>query len=276
MKKSASIFMMSLILFIAWTGVHTTVFADEKDSKDKVLTIAHRGASGYAPENTMAAFERAFTMKADMFELDVQLSKDGELVVIHDTTVDRTTNGTGQVKNLTLEELRELDAGSFFSKEFDGEKIPTLGEVLDKYRGKIGILIEIKSPSLYPGIEQKVAEALQERNMDKPNNNKIIVQSFNHESVQTFHSILPLVPTGVLVGYSSNGLSDQILREFSSYADYVNPSKAMIDENLVNRIHAFGLDTHPWTVRDRQSAQALLDAGVDGIITDYPDYIEQK
>ncbi|WP_347551491.1 glycerophosphodiester phosphodiesterase family protein [Pseudalkalibacillus hwajinpoensis] len=263
------VFVVSMFIY---SGGNNFASADS----NKTLTIAHRGASGYAPENTMAAFEKAVDMKSDLFELDVQMSKDGELVVIHDTSVDRTTNGSGMVKDLTLDELQSLDAGSWFGEEFAGEPIPTLGEVLDEYRGKTGILIELKSPSLYPGIEEKVAEELRERNMDKPNNNKIIVQSFDHESVQTFNSILPSVPTGVLVGYSSTGISDEALNEFATYAEYVNPSKSMINVNLVDRIHELGMETHPWTVRDLESAESLLNAGVDGIITDYPDYVNDR
>lgn len=242
----------------------------KKDSDP--LTIAHRGASGYAPENTMPAFDKAVDMKSDLFEIDVQLSEDGEVVVIHDTTVDRTTDGSGKVKDHTLEELRSLDAGSWFGEEFAGEPIPTLDEVLDEFRGKSGILIEIKSPSLYPGIEQKVADALKERNMDKPNNNKIIVQSFNHESVQTFHDILPSVPVGVLI-YQQENLTDEKLKEFSSYAEYVNPGKHLVNADLVDRIHDLEMEIHPWTARDRESVKMLKEAGVDGIITDYPDYM---
>ncbi|WP_028785041.1 glycerophosphodiester phosphodiesterase [Thalassobacillus devorans] len=264
---------LALLLFVA---PGESVFASEdiatKEQK-QVLNIAHRGASGYAPENTMAAFEKAVDMKADMFELDVQMSKDGELVVIHDTTVDRTTDGTGSVKNLTLEELKSLDAGSWFGETFAGETIPTLGEVLDEYRGKTGILIELKSPSLYPGIEQKVADELKARKLDKPENEKIIVQSFDHESVRKFHDILPEVPAGVLLGYNPDGISDEQLERFQKYADYVNPSKSMIDASLVERIHDFDMKTHPWTVRDRESANFLLEVGADGIITDYPDYV---
>lgn len=271
MRKFVSAILMALLLVS--TLFQPNVYAQEKD--EKVLTIAHRGASGYAPENTMAAFEKSVEMKADLFEIDVQMSKDGEIVVIHDTSVDRTTNGTGMVKELTLDELRNLDAGSWFGEKFAGEKIPTLDEVLDTYRGKSGILIEIKSPALYPGIEQKIATKLKERNMHKPNNNKIIVQSFNHESVQTFHSILPSVPVGVLVGYSSEGISRKKMKSFSSYADYVNPSKKMVTEDLVERVHDNGMDIHPWTVRSKESAESLMDAEVDGIITDYPDYVSK-
>jgi glycerophosphoryl diester phosphodiesterase len=220
----------------------------------------------------MAAFEKSVQMKADYLELDVQFSQDGRLVVIHDTTVDRTTDGTGPVGSLTFDQLRQLDAGSFFSEEFKGEKIPSLEEVLDAYRGRIGILIEIKASYLYPGIEEKVAAALRDRNMDKPDNGKIIVQSFEFESVKKFHALLPDIPVGVLTS-GSHHLTDAMLAEFSTYADYVNPNLAYVNADLVERVHRLGMGVMAWTVRNRSQVQPLLDAGVDGIITDYPDYV---
>jgi len=246
---------------------------ENAEAKDKFLNIAHRGASGHAPENTLAAFDKAVEMKADFFELDVQMSKDGHLVVIHDTTVDRTTDGTGRVKDLTLEELKRLDAGSWFGPEFAGERIPTLEEVLDRYRGKIGILIEIKEPSLYPGIEEKVAKALEERNMHRPKNGKVIVQSFGHETVKNFHRILPSVPVGVLLSYGDypDGVTDEELAAFADYADYVNPSQLLVDENLVRRIHSLGMKITPYTIRTQEEADRMIAAGVDGIITDFPE-----
>lgn len=212
----------------------------------KVDIIAHRGASGYAPENTMAAFEKALQMKADYIELDVQMSKDGELVIIHDTTVNRTTDINSKlpvaVKNLTLAELRKLDAGSFFAPQFAGERIPTFEEVLDRYKGKIGLLIELKEPSRYPGIEEKVSAALKERRMDKPNNGKIIVQSFDFNSVYKIHQLLPSMPTGVLTSKAAD-LTDAKLKEFSGYAKYVNTNLKNVttDPTLVPRIHALGM-----------------------------------
>lgn len=237
------------------------------------LNVAHRGASGYAPENTMAAFDRAFEMKADFIEIDVQMSADGEVVAIHDLMIDRTTDGTGRVDNFTLEELRQLDAGSWFGPEFAGEQIPTFDEILDAYRGKIGILIEIKEPSAHPGIEDAVAEALAERNMDKPNNGKIIVQSFDHGSVAYFNSLLPNVPTGVLVGNLTDGISDAALAQFATYADYFNPNHRMVDEALVDRIHAHGLKIAPYTINDQTRVNELINDGVDGVISDFPNLI---
>lgn len=272
MKGLASVLAACLmVLFVLPDGQASA--GEKGNGKNKILNIAHRGASGYAPENTIAAFEKAVEMKADYFELDVQLSKDGKLVVIHDTTVDRTTDGTGKVREMMLEELRQLDAGSWFDSAFAGEQIPTLGQALDRFRGKIGILIEIKSPSLYPGIEKKVAEALRERNLHKPENGKIIVQSFDHESMKIFNQMMPSVPVGVLVSYDPEGLSDKELEEFATYAEYVNPNKLMVDAELVERIHAFAMKTTPWTVRDRESAKRLAALKVDGIVTDYPDYV---
>jgi len=247
----------------------------------KVDVIAHRGASGYAPENTMAAFEKALHMKADYIELDVQMSKDGKLVIIHDTTVNRTTDIDSvlpvAVKDLTLAELRKLDAGSFFGPQFAGERIPTFEEVLDRYKGKIGMLIELKEPARYPGIEEKVSAALKERRMDKPKNGKIIVQSFDFNSVYKIHQLLPTMPTGVLTSKASD-LTDAKLKEFSGYAKYVNANLKNVaaDPTLVPRIHALGMKITPWTVRSRDEVPPLLKAGVDGIVTDFPDYVPKK
>lgn len=122
--------------------------------------IAHRGASGYAPENTIAAFDLAVKMNADMIELDVQLTKDRQIVVIHDDRVDRTTNGSGFVKDFTLEELQKLDAGSWYGPAFQGERIPTLEAVLKRYHKKIGLLIELKGHPSQVGIEEEVGQLL--------------------------------------------------------------------------------------------------------------------
>lgn len=244
-----------------------------KQAQQKMVNVAHRGASGHAPENTMAAFHKAFEMKADYIEIDVQMTKDGELIAIHDTTVNRTTNGTGHVGDFTLEEIRELDAGSWFSDAYAGEKIPTFEEILDEFRGKIGILIELKSPELYPGIEEKVAEALIERNMHKPNNGKIIIQSFNHETVRKSKELLPNMPHGVLAGASWANVTEEQLTEFATYADYFNPNMNIVTHELVNAVHEAGLKIYPYTSRSQDQALRLFDLGVDGIITDYTEHV---
>ncbi|MGM7703123.1 glycerophosphodiester phosphodiesterase [Pseudalkalibacillus sp. Hm43] len=260
-----------MALLVALTPVQV-VAEDEDDEDQRVEVVAHRGAAGYAPENTMAAFDKAVEMDSDYIELDVQMSKDGELVVIHDTTVDRTTDGTGKVGELTYAELRALDAGSWFAPEFKGEHLPTLGEVLDEYRGKTNFLIELKAPSLYPGIEEKVADALEARDMDEPEDHSVIVQSFDFNSMQIFNELSDEVPVGVLT-WKSEDLTPEALEAFTEYADYVNPSKSKVNRALVEEIHGLEMGIMPWTVRAQEDVQPLLDAGVDGIITDYPDYV---
>lgn len=250
----------------------------------RVVDVAHRGGAAYAPENTMAAFMNGFELKADFIELDVAMTMDGVLVVIHDDTVDRTTDGTGKVAELTYDYIRTLDAGSWFSSEFAGEHVPTLGEVFDTFRGKIGILIEIKDPTFYPGIEQKVADELIKRNMHKPENGKIIVQSFNFDAVQLFHTILPEVPVGVLT-YLVSHHTPQALAEFATYADYVNPFlgasgyPSYIDHvtpDLIDRIHQYGMGIMVWTVDNPADIAWLVKSQVDGIITDNPDYVPRN
>ena len=128
------------------------------------LNIAHRGASALAPENTIAAFERAVELGADVIELDLHMSQDGELVVIHDDTLDRTTDGSGPVHHRSLGELMRLDAGRWFGEGFAGQRIPRLDEVLDRFAGKVPLALEIKAGStFFPGIEEKVVSALRER-----------------------------------------------------------------------------------------------------------------
>ncbi|MBN8203564.1 glycerophosphodiester phosphodiesterase [Bacillus sp. NTK034] len=243
--------------------------------RKQVDNIAHRGATGYAPENTVAGFDLAVNMKADYIEIDVQRSKDGELVVIHDTTVDRTTDGTGKVGDLTFDYLRSLDAGSWKGEQFAGEPIPTFEEILDRYHGKVGILIELKAPELYPGIEEQVADALKERNLDKPQNEKIIIQSFNFDSMKTMDQLLPKVPIGVLTSNRADTTAEA-LQEFSAYADWFNPSYGIVTEELVNQVHSLGMQIGSWTVRSQETADFLFEMEVDAIITDYPDYVDPR
>jgi len=243
--------------------------------RKQVENVAHRGAAGYAPENTIAAYDLAVDMKADYIEIDVQRSKDGELVSIHDTTVDRTTDGTGKVGDLTLEQLKSLDAGSWKGEQFTGEQIPTFEEILDRYHGKVGILIELKAPEYYPGIEQQVADLIKERNLDKPQNKKIIIQSFNFESMKKMNQLLPQVQIGVLTSNRAHTTMDA-LKEFSTYADWFNPSYGIVTKELVDQVHSNGMKIGSWTVRSQEAADFLFEMKVDAIISDYPDYVDPR
>ncbi|WP_191557074.1 glycerophosphodiester phosphodiesterase [Metabacillus idriensis] len=250
--------------------------ASKKGAARSMLTVAHRGASGYAPENTIASYDKAIEMKADFIEIDLQVSKDGRLMVIHDDSVERTTNGKGNVRDLTFNELRKLDAGSWFHGSFAGQKIPTFDEVLDRYSEKCGLLIELKSPALYPGIEQKVYDALASRGLIENRKTNVIVQSFDTNSMKRFHEIAPTIPIGVLVKFTPKGISNTQLEEFKTYANYVNPNRRLVTKKLIARIHEHDMKIIPYTIRDRKTAKAFMLLDLDGITTDFPDYIKAQ
>jgi Glycerophosphoryl diester phosphodiesterase len=273
MKRFAIIVTFLIILSFGMTATFSVISGGDTDeSRNKIMNIAHRGASGYAPENTLAAFDKAVEMQADYIEIDVQLSKDDLPVVIHDDTLDRTTNGTGNISAHTFQELRSLDAGSWFDKDYAGEKIPSLNEVLEMYGEKINILIELKSPELYPGVEEKVAEALAKYKLDTSNN--IVIQSFNHPSVIKSAELLPEITHGVLAGENYKNVTDQQLQEFAAYTEYFNPNLKIASSELVDKVHQAGMKISPYTIKTEAEAERLYKFGVDGLITDYPDYAE--
>ncbi|NKZ02158.1 glycerophosphodiester phosphodiesterase [Actinomadura latina] len=246
----------------------------------RIVDVAHRGASAYAPENTLAAFRLAKAKHADMFELDVQETKDHKLVIMHDTTLARTTNAEDlypdrkpwKVADFTLAEIRKLDAGSWFAAKYEGERVPTLPQVLTAMRGRgLGLLLEIKSPALYPGIEKRIAAALKRSPSwlrYDPSERRLAVQSFDWDSVRRFHAILPTVPTGLL---GTPKVED--LPELAEYADQINPTFGDLTESYVNKVHASRMDVLTWTLNDRGDMEKAVSLGVDGIITNKPDVL---
>ena len=162
-----------------------------------IKVIAHRGGANLAPENTMAAFEKAISLKVDMIEIDVEQTNDSVVVVIHDGTVDRTTNGSGAVDSLSYDYIKNLDAGSWYDKKFAAEKISTLDEVLSLIDGQLTLLIEIKEGSeRYPGIERQTVEAIQKFKA----HSWVIVQSFNLKAIERVSQIDKHIDTYYLLG----------------------------------------------------------------------------
>jgi glycerophosphoryl diester phosphodiesterase len=216
----------------------------------------HRGASAYAPENTMAAFQLAIEHNADGFELDVMLSNDGEVVVIHDDTVDRTTNGTGRVKDLTLDELRALDAG-------DGEKIPTLAEVFEKFGDRVLVNIELKNySSIFDSLPVKVANLVNSFNLEQ----SLLVSSFNPFNLPRFAKRLPEIKLGLIT--MPNKAQHWLWRMFRY--DALNPQYTDVDRTLVAALHAQNRAVNVWTVDDPDEIRRLAALNVDGIITNDP------
>jgi glycerophosphoryl diester phosphodiesterase len=229
-----------------------------------LLAIAHRGASGYAPENTFAAFRRAIALGAGFIETDLQLSRDARLVAIHDATVNRTTNGQGAVHDMTLAELRRLDAGSWFGSEFAGERIPTIEEILEfANKHDVVFYLEMK-PSGSWGGEHALISALRESREIA----RTVVISFDAAILAAVRKIEPTLMTGLLFeGHIPNPLDKAIeigARQLAVRGDLVTP-------RLLKEAHGHDLQVVCWTVNHPGHMRLLVQAGVDGIISDYPD-----
>ena len=229
-----------------------------------MLAIAHRGASGYAPENTFAAFRRAIALGAGFIETDLQLSRDARLVAIHDATVNRTTNGQGAVHDMTLAELRRLDAGSWFGSEFTGERIPTIEEILEfANKHDVVFYLEMK-PSGSWGGEHALISALRESREIA----RTVVISFDAAILAAVRKIEPTLMTGLLFeGHIPNPLDKAIeigARQLAVRGDLVTP-------RLLKEARGRDLQVVCWTVNHPGHMRLLVQAGVDGIISDYPD-----
>lgn len=246
--------------------------------------VAHRGGRVWAPENTLAAFKKSVELGADGIELDIHRCKTGELIVIHDESVDRTTDGSGLIKDMTLAQLRELSAGAkwapasqlrklsagiTYSSEFKKEKLPLLTEVFDLVKGKLLINIEIKNaPIDYPGIEDDLIVLLKKY----PHPDKIMVSSFDHDVIHRFHEKAPQYKCAIL--------SDCILSEVGSYAKAVgadnwNPGFGDFRGDAAERAHAAGLKVNVWTVNSPEEWKSAMAMPVDGIITDDPEGLKK-
>ncbi|MEH6941376.1 glycerophosphodiester phosphodiesterase [Bacillus sp. JJ722] len=231
------------------------------------LIIAHRGAAGNYPENTHAAFQAALDLHVEMIEFDIQLTRDDIFAVIHDETIDRTTNEQGLVREYTMEELKKLDAGSWKHSSFAGERIPTFNEMFEKYSGKVQMLIEVKHVN---NIE-KVAKLLVESLQDKPHDG-IIIQSFNSEFIKVFHQYLPSIPIGILIKQQVNGITKKQVEDYGSYANYINPRITNSSSQLLSNIHNQKANCFIWTIRNEQQKKKALAINPDGIVTDYPEW----
>lgn len=234
----------------------------------QIVNFAHRGASAVCPENTMAAFKTALELGATGIETDVQMTKDGRLVLIHDEDIRRTTTGEGQVQHLTLEEIRREDAGSWFGETFAGQTVPLLEELLELLSGRDTVLnIELKNGIvLYPGMEEKVVAAVREAGMA----GRVIFSSFNHYSMAYCKSIAPEIRTGLLY---MEGLYRPWDYAASASADALHAHHYAVLPEFVADAAAHGIDYHPFTVNDPERMKQLIEAGVSGIITDHPDVL---
>lgn len=252
---------------------------------DMPITIAHRGASGYAPEHTIRAYELALEMGADYIEQDLQLTADGVLVVLHDATLDRTVRGpspacSGPVIERTLDELASCEAGSWFNEahpEFADDtfaelRIPTLREVFERFGRGTRYYIETKNPEEAPGMEQALLAELGTAGLlpEDASDWTVLIQSFSENSLRAIHELNPRLPLVQLIGGREAPSRDRLI-DIATYAVGIGPNRRFVDTTLIDRAHAVGLVVHPYTVNTEGDMTAMLDAGVDGVFTDFPD-----
>jgi glycerophosphoryl diester phosphodiesterase len=286
-----------MLVLVALLGASTAGAAPDKATKadSTVLNIGHRGASGYAPEHTIPAYDLALEMGADYIEIDLQMTKDGVLVAMHDDTLDRTAVApegvpkrfcSGPVIKRTLEQIKMCDVGSWFNEtypqyadpEYVGLQIPTLEEIFQRYGTSVNYYIETKNPEAAPGMEEELLRLMDEYGLIEPaaQDWQVLIQSFSAESLQKIHALEPSLPLIQL--FSSTETSESIqsrLAEVSTYAVGIGPSKSDVDAALVEAAHALCLDVHPYTVNETAEMEALIALGVDGMFTNFPDRLEE-
>lgn len=273
-----------LLLAVLW-GSYNPVTAQKKlmelpvslysDNGDNFVIIAHRGASAYHPENTMSAFRAAYEMGAEMIELDVTLSKDGVPVVIHDETIDRTTNGKGLVSDFTLDELKNLDAGTWFSKKHAGEPIPTLEEVLEFTRGKIALNIEVKPEAVTDevrgGIEEKAWDLVKKYEMEE----YVLFSSFNYQAITHLKEINVDIKAALLFEkkQSAKRSPGQLVDEYN--ADAFNCSYRQFSKKWAEEALEKGFPVFVYTVNSERRMKKMIKRGVRGIFSDKPDLLKE-
>ena len=280
-------FFLFSILSLFEPHVYRAVFAStnvERLAGKDFTIIAHKGASGLAPENTMAAFKKALELNVDQIEMDVRHTADEEIIIFHDQTLDRTARDTlgnkltGDVHNYTLKEIKQFDVGTWFDSQYKDERIPTLKEVLDLINGQCKVLIEIKymdHPHYHDFAEKLVEVVLQEENGE----DWIILQSYEPEYLDEVHELDPSIQTkALIVGEDSAPLLAFYIEtrihmgraKQSNRLKAINPHWETLSPRRVFQMHAKGYEVHAYPVNTRDDMIKMLNSGVDGIITDYP------
>ena len=304
MHPSSLVTAVSLGLFAGVTTstalAETSLLEQQLKDLDSFQVIAHRGASGHAPESSMAALELAHEWGVDYLELDIQMTADGELVAFHDDTLERTSNGEGHINDYTLAELKDLDTGSWFNEAypdqaddaFVGVEILTLEEVFNRFGQDARYYLETKSPQLNPGVEAALVKRLEA--FDMIDTGRVLIQSFAQESLLTIHELNDKIPLIQLVWYYPSEEDNSRLVEwtdvtpgpqeitdedFQAVAEYAvgmgtnltYKGEEVIDAAFIQKAQENGLPVHIYTINETEQMQRLLGWGVDGLFTNYPD-----
>ncbi|MGF2713130.1 glycerophosphodiester phosphodiesterase [Bacillus cereus] len=282
MKKTSIITIIcffTVISIFVFQQINEHNYIKATNQSNHIKNIAHRGASAYAPEHTIAAYTLGQQLKGDDIEIDLQMTKDGHLIAVHDETLNRTTNGAGLVKEHSLVDIKQLNAGSFFNKkhpslakkEFEDAKVPTLEEIIETFGHNANYYIETKSPDEYPRMEEKLLEIINHYQI----NDKVIIQSFSEESLRKIHNLNANIPLVQLLSYKKAvQLTESEIEKYKTYCIGLGMNYKYIDATYVKTIQKFGLEVHPFTVDNEKDMKKLISWGVDGMFTNYPDRLD--
>ncbi|WP_046175492.1 glycerophosphodiester phosphodiesterase [Domibacillus indicus] len=277
MKKKWRSRFFAFIISITLALGSNKAMAGEKHKE--LLNVSHRGASGYAPEHTLISYEMGEKLNGDYIEIDLQMTKDKQLVAMHDETLDRTTNGKGFVKNYTLAEIKQLDAGSWFNKKYpqnrkrayEGATVPTLEEIFQYFGPNANYYIETKSPQVYPEMENELLYLINKYGINK---NTLLIQSFSAESLLKIHELDHSIKLVQLFLYTSEAvITEEEIKAIKKYAIGIGPNYAFLSKEYVEKVTASGLEIHPYTVNDKETMKTLIDWGVTGMFTNFPDVL---
>jgi glycerophosphoryl diester phosphodiesterase len=264
MKKLTLLLLISLMVFVGCSQNEGTKMTTSKDHK--VMVIAHRGASGYAPENTLAAMKKAIEMNAEMSELDVQETADGEMIILHDASLKRTTGVDKNIWETKYEELKGLDAGGWFSDEYKGEPIPTFQEIVDLVKGKMKINIELKT--------NKHEKMLAERTLKIVEANgfldQVVFTSFKFAEIDKIRELNKEAKVGYLFGRVPTDVN-----VFTADVDLLSVNLKSVDAEFMKKAKANGKEVAVWTVNKPEDMKRMISLGVDAIITNYPDVLRK-
>lgn len=230
------------------------------EDRENIAVTAHRGASFAAPENTLSSLRLAIDAGADYAEIDVQETKDGVAVLLHDYSLKRTTGKKQYIWNVTYEELKRLDCGKWFSKKFAGERVPTLEEALEVCRGKIGLNIELKDPANAEKLEEKVVRLIEEYGMEE----ECVITSMDYESLCLVKELNGHLKTGYILSRVHKNMYE------TENIDFFSMKAAFVNQEVIKMAHCHGKEVHVWTVNTPKELKRMKKLGVDNIITDNP------
>ena len=240
------------------------------DNGDRFWVIAHRGVSGSYPENTLSAFQAAIDIRAEMVELDISTSKDGIPVTVHDRTVDRTTDFEGDVQSFSLEELKRMEVGAWFSEEFRGEEFPTLKNSLELMKDKIAVNIEIKTEAVSDETEGGVVDKALQVVKDLDMTSSVIFSSFDYRVMEQLNVLDPKMAKALLYEASQSAelLPSELVQKYK--VDIFNCSYKQLSEEWINDLQKHKIPYFVYTVNEPELMRELIEKGVSGIFTDFP------